>query len=236
MISLTALKKAQTHFQNHPIALTYVLAGFLGLFTFVFHGYQYPDMPELLWLKVLFAVAATLLGLPFVEATDAVFSNDPRAGIRNPYFWLYAYNMGYFWAVLMVIFYLSGPESLTHLFIQWGLTGILFGIAMAYLHRDTPLFKSDNWNFERFDRQKPWARAFPFLSPLLIIALIVGNLADLKTGRTSMTYILVIAVFMGTLVHPIAHKTSHPWSGHALITESPRITGILILVVLSYWQ
>ncbi|RPE71734.1 hypothetical protein EDD53_0861 [Pacificibacter maritimus] len=233
---MTALKRVQIHFQNHPIALTFVLAGFLGLFTLVLHGYYSPDMPELLWFKVLLAVATVLLGLPFVEASYAVFSNDPRAGIRNPYFWLYAFNLGYFWSLLNVIWNLSGPESLTPLFIQWGLTGILFGIAMACLQRRTPLSKSDNWNFERFDRQKPWARVFPFLWPLLVIALIVGNLVDLKAGRTSMTQVLFIAIFMGTLVRPIAQKTSHPWSGHALITASPQITGVLIVVVLSYWQ
>lgn len=232
---MTALKKVQIHFQNHPIALTFVLAGFLGLFTFVFHGYQYPDMLEILWLKVLFAVAATLLGLPFVEATYAVFLHDPRAGIRNPYFWLYAFNLGYFWSLLNVILNLSGPESLTHLFIQWGLTGILFGIAAAYLQRTTPLFKSDDWNFERFDRQKRWLRWLPFIWPLIVIALLIAILPDLATGKTNVVYMLYIAIFLGTLVRPIDPlSTGDKFSTRKLVQHSPRLVGSFLTIAVNY--
>ena len=216
--------------------MTFALAGFLGLFAFAFHSYQYPDMPELLWLKVLFAVAAALLGLPFVEATYAVFSNDPRAGIRNPYFWLYAFNLGYFWSLLNVILNLSGPESLTHLFIQWGLTGILFGIAMACLRRTTPVFKNEVWNFERFDSQKPWSRALPFLWPVFTITLIAGLLADLKAGNTSMHYVLFVAVFMGTLIRPVERKTQGSKFGKdALIANAPSLCGALGIIVYNYY-
>lgn len=229
--------KIRIYLRDRYVLTAFIMATIVGISTVAFHSYNFPNSPHLLHLKVTFAVAMTLLGAHLVNASHAASLHDKRGGFKNPYLWLFAFNMGYFWSILMVIFYVSGPETLAPLLIQWGLGGILFGVGMALLQRNISLPKTETWNFARFDSQKRWRRAFSFCWPLLVIALIVGNLPDLKAGKTDIDYVLFIAVFMGTLVRPVERKTNGPWySRAALIAESPQIIGILILIGFLYWQ
>jgi hypothetical protein len=220
--------------QRRPIANQYLVAVFIAIFVGI-HSIFWLETPELTLIKVGFAVALVLLNLDQLSACFACIPYTGGKKWRNPYLWLAAYQMGYFWCVLMVIINLTGPKSLSSQFLIYGILGIAFGSVLVWISKPSQQEPAESWNFTAFETQKTWFKVMPFVFPLVLICLLVFNLADLRSGKTDMIYIMFIAVFMSSLVRPI-HRASYgnSFSKDSLIKNGPLLLGCLITIAVNY--
>lgn len=211
---------------SHPNEFAVVVALFIATFGYVFitagSGY-FGTLSTSVWMRVVYLAATALLMFDVVEA--AYIARGKSRDTRNPHFWIYAFYMGYFWALLMILMFWEGVENIRALLIQWGLAGAAFGVAMAFLTND------DHSNLSRrFDLEKPATGhalgAIYYIWPIILILLIMGLIAFPPTQGWGENYLLFQMIFLGSLMPLYGYKKDNYWRN-----LYPRMIGITLLLI-----
>lgn len=175
------------------------------------------------WMRVVYLAAASLLMFDVIEG--AYIARVQSRNTRSPHFWIYAFYMGYFWALLMILMFWEGVENIRSLLIQWGLTGAAFGISMAFLtsHDDSNLS-------DRFDLEKPATGhalgSIYYIWPILLILLITGLIAFPPTQGWGENYLMFQMILLGSLMPLYGYKKDNFWRN-----LYPRMIGITLLLI-----
>ena len=223
------MKKLKLLGSSQPNAFAIVSALLLALFLYALMailagGFDKIDASGP--MRVIF-IAALLLLMQDV-LVGAQIALEKRRDFRIRHFWIYAFYFGYFYCVSIVLFFWDGVESAPRLLIQWGLSGTMFGIAMAVWTK--PFSQTDEHLKDRFDLENPMTgRPFGFLYniwPIVLIFLIVGLIAYPPTSGWSDKYPLFQFVLFGSLMPLYGYRTDHFWRNFA-----PRMVGLALLLI-----
>lgn len=189
-----------------------------------------------LWaLKATFIAAIVLLSADSQNACYAAASHDARKGFKNPYLWLFGYQVGFNFTILMVILMFKSAEDFGRMLFIFTFCGVFMAGDTIWRHR-TIKTRAKGWDYERFETQNKWITWLPFVLPFCVIALLVAIQSDLATGKTDVTFVLFLAVFGGTLVRPIEpFSTGDKFSKSNLARQSPRVVGSLLAIAAHYF-
>ena len=193
-------------------------------------------VPDLSALKAAYIAAIVLLSPDTQNACYAAASRNARKGFKNPYLWLFGYQVGFNFTLLMVILMFKSAEDFGHMLFIFTFCGVFMAGDTIWRHRALKA-RAKGWDYERFETQNKWLRWLPLLWPFVVIALLVAIQSDLATGKADVSYVIFLAVFMGTLVRPIEPvSTGNKFSKSNLARQSPRVVGTLLAIAALYFS
>ena len=154
-------------------------------------------------------VAATCLLMSDVIESEYIARGSSRKP-KTIHFWMYAFYMGYYWMLLMVLMNWEGIQSASRVFLTGGCGGVFFGLAMTWMGTpDHVVLK------HRYQLDKP-ATGYSFgfiyyIWPIIIVAVTIGFLVFPPTSGWSENYFLFQLIFMGTVMPIYSLKTEQFW-------------------------
>lgn len=180
--------------------LSVLLALLISAFVFVIISTQaggFSTTDESVYLRTVYVAATGLL--MYDVLTCASFARGAPRNLRSPHFWIFAFYMGYFWLLLMVLLRWEGIEGVKGVFIKWSGPAVFFGLMMSWVGvpNKIPL---DN----RYDLEKPVAGQslgiLYYIWPVVVVALNSGFLLAPPTDGWGENYLLFQMIFLGSLL------------------------------------
>ena len=134
---------------SNPSGFSALVAALMSAFAFVFMTTGFGILTERGQSALLrtFYIAATYL-LMFDVVECAYIAQGNAQNKRGPHFWIYAFYMGYFWMLLMLLMNWDGIESAKRLLLTWGIAGAFFGGVISQLGTPDRLALEDRYDLE----------------------------------------------------------------------------------------
>ena len=156
-----------------------------------------------------------------------------RAGQRNVksvHFWIYAFYMGYFWLVQMMLMLWEGAANMQLFLMAYGLAGAAFGIMMAFLNVGDPALHSKRYDLERPRTERTLGFLY-YVAPFILSGLIILSAWFPPVNGWSERYVFFNLILLGSLMPLYDFSEKNRWR-HAY----PRVLGsvLLLIVVLAF--
>lgn len=215
-------------FENHPNLTATFAATVFGVvsLSYLSEGFTQP-LPENVLMRLAFLAALYLLYIDVLAGTQ--LARRQRAGNTRANTLIFAFYMGYFWTVGMVLMFWTGIEEAGQLLAIFGAGGLFFGTIMAALPA--------KWSktFDRYDTEKSifnngLTQAIYYLWPLILVATIAGLLAYPPTDGWRESYFLFQLIFLGSLMQPYGRKPTSTLFG-SIARYWPKLLGTVFLMV-----
>lgn len=174
-------------------------------------------------MRTICIAAIVLLMSDVVQCAD--IARTGQRNVKSVHFWIYAFYMGYFWFVLMVLMLWQGTENVQSLLITWGLSGAAFGIMMAFFDVSDPLTFSKRFDLERPRTDQKLGFLY-YATPLILTGMIILLAWFPPTDGWSERYVFVQLILLGSLMPLYDFIEENRWR-HAY----PRMLGVALLFI-----
>lgn len=217
--------------QSNPSEFTLLLAIVLSLFGYVFMATGFSDIEvqsNAVIMRTICIAATVLLMFDVLQCADIA-----RAGQRNVksvHFWIYAFYMGYFWLVQMMLMLWEGAANMQLFLMAYGLSGAAFGIMMAFLNVGDPAPHSKRFDLERPRTERTLGFMY-YVAPFILSGLIVLSAWFPPENGWSERYVFFNLILLGSAIPLYDFSEENRWR-HAY----PRVLGsvLLLIVVLAF--
>jgi hypothetical protein len=210
LVVVTGIHMIKNFRVSNPNLFSIMLASLTAAFAFIVmtKGVAYTTSSQSVIMRTAYVAATCLLMFDVMES--AYIARGPDRNRKTIHFWIYAFYMGYFWMLLMVLMNWEGIQSASRVLLTWGCAGVFFGLAMSWMGaRDHAALE------HRYQLDKPaTGHSLGFIYyiwPVLLVAVIVGFLIFPPTSGWSENYFLFQLVLMGTVMPLYAYRTGQFW-------------------------
>jgi hypothetical protein len=212
--------------QSNPSEFILLLAIGLALFGYVFMATGFgvfEAQSNAVIMRTICIAATVLLILDVVQCAD--IARGGQRNVKSVHFWMFAFYMGYFWFVLMVLMLWQGTEKVQSLLITWSLSGAAFGIIMAFLNVGDPAPHSKRFDLERPRTERTLGFMY-YAMPLILSGMIILVVWFAPTDGRSERYVFLHIILLGSLTPLYEFREENRWR-HAY----PRMLGIALLLI-----
>uniref|UniRef100_A0A2A4Z170 Uncharacterized protein n=1 Tax=OCS116 cluster bacterium TaxID=2030921 RepID=A0A2A4Z170_9PROT len=216
-------------FRNEwPVLFSFVLA-ILVVFFIWLYGFFIGAEPQYTWLRVCYGTAAILVFTDVIETTYIAWE---KSTYKNLDFWMFAFYMGYFFSILMVVLFSRDVDDVVKVVIPQMVGGVVFGIVMAFFTKR----EKNQAIWQKYDLNKAITNtkkghlfyySMPLVNVLMLGVFMVFSPDDAFASR----YILWFSIVIGSAnpLYPIKKANSN-WSWQHIKLSTPKSIGTLLLV------
>ena len=133
---LTGIHMIKKFRASNPNLFSIMVASLVAAFAFIFISTGFGVFADTTSSQSVIMrtayVAATCLLMPDVIESAYIARGSSRKP-KTIRFWMYAFYMGYYWMILMVLMNWEGIQSASRVLLTWGCGGVFFGLAMTWM-------------------------------------------------------------------------------------------------------
>ncbi len=174
-------------------------------------------------MRTTYIAAVCLLMFDVIES--AHIARGTSRDRRNPYVWIYAFYMGYFWCLMMMLMFWRGAENIGMLLVQWGVAGAGFGLWMAFFITPPHGCPSGRFDLDNPPTDRPLGRLYIFW-PIILVILITALVSFPPDTGWRDGYLLFQMIFLGSMM-PL-YNYAKPLLWRAAL---PRLIGFTLLLI-----
>jgi hypothetical protein len=217
----------------NPNLFSITLATFMAAFAYLFMVtglgvFTITEVSQSILMRTAYVAATCLLMFDVLETVYIARGSAQKK--FSLYFWMYAFYMGYFWMLLMVLMHWDGMQSASRVLFSWGCAGAVFGLAMSWM-----TVPNHTALEHRYELDKPATGHFLgliyYVWPILVVALILGFLLFPPAEGWGEKYFLFQLIFLGTTMPLYGFKNNKFWKDFF-----PRALGIAFLLYGLLWS
>lgn len=216
--------------QDWPILFCYVRAVSVALLIWVCASYIFNNAEHNLWLRVCYAAAATLI---FADVIETAYIAWEKSTYNNLDFWMFAFYVGYVFAVLMILMFWRGADDIIQVIIRQFAGGMFFGIVMAFSCRreQNPVI------WQKYDLENPiyktiGVRRFIYcVWPMVLVGFAWHYVDEVSTKALKPNYMFFQIIFMAGILQIYQHKSYASvglWRHLKLVF--PKLSGLAVLI------
>jgi len=177
---------------------------------------------ESVLMRTAYVAAACLLFPDVLEG--AYIARGSAKTHRMLHFWIYAFYMGYFFALLNILIFWEGMENAGGLLLRWSLMGAFFGTIMSCVGAHKYEMMTDMYDLERPTTDHFLGFLYYGL-PIFLVSILAGLYIGQPIDGWDDGYFLFQMVFLGSIMPLYSLEKSRLWE-----LSMPRIVGGIILV------
>lgn len=173
-------------------------------------------------MRTIYISATVLLMSDVVQCAD--IARGDKRNFKSVHFWIYAFYLGYSWAILMVLMLWEGIENFQISLITWSISGAAFGTVMAFSTVGDPQLLS-----KRFDIERPLTGytlgSLYYFTPLILSLMIIWLIWYNPTMGWAESHLLFLLIFLGSLAPLYPYCRKNLWRN-----QYPRLLGAALLL------
>ncbi|MBL1419719.1 MAG: hypothetical protein COC24_004340 [Alphaproteobacteria bacterium] len=216
--------------QEWPILSGFVLAASVAMLVWICASYIFDNAEHNLWLRVCYAAAAILI---FTDVIETAYIAWEKSTYKNLDFWMFAFYVGYVFAILMILMFWRGADDIIQVIIPQMVSGAFFGIAMAFISRR----EQNQVIWQKYDLENPLnktigVRRFIYcVWPMVVVGFAWHYIDEVSTKALKPNFMFFQIIFMAGIVQIYQHKSYASvglWRHLKLVF--PKLSGIAVLI------